>query len=177
MQWHVADGMPDTAVFVTRGAGNGRIAGGRFGPDAIVYAFTQNDQAAGKWLQVLARHAGCKVLDVATPAPHKDANDWTRAGADKAQIEAAMMAAKPVNKAVTADVRDFGRVTVELRGDIIGILADKQATATERGREIALLVVSALSQVGRLYFHAERRDFDSAMFFDAHRKRLERIPL
>ena len=68
---------------------------GQVSPDAACYAFAQNDKAGQTWLADIAS-AGCKVLGVATPAPHKDANDWTRAGATKGDIEAAMKAAKPV---------------------------------------------------------------------------------
>lgn len=92
--WHTANGLPDAAVFITRGAGNGKLIRGQLSPHAVCYAFTQNDAPAQHWLADIASNAGCKVLDVATPAPHKDANDWTRAGATRADLEAAMKSAK-----------------------------------------------------------------------------------
>ena len=102
--WHAANGLPDTAVLITRGASNGKLIRGQLAPDATCYAFKQNDAATEKkpipagdvWLADIAAVAGCRVLNVATPAPHKDANDWTRAGATKVQIEAAITAAKLV---------------------------------------------------------------------------------
>ncbi len=62
-----------------------------------------------------------------------------------------------------------------IRGEIVGWLMDKEATATEKHREISCLVVAALAELGAFYFHAERRDFDSAMFFNRDTKRLERV--
>ena len=48
-------------------------------------------------------------------------------------------------------------------------------SAAEQRRRIAEEVVAALAGRGSFYFHADLRDFDSAMFFDNERKRLERI--
>jgi hypothetical protein len=100
--WHTANGLPDTAVLITRGAGNGKLIAGQLSPDAVCYAFKQNDEptpkkpipAADVWLTDIASNAGCKVLNVTTPAPHKDCNDWTRAGATKSDLDAAVAAAK-----------------------------------------------------------------------------------
>jgi hypothetical protein len=108
--WHTANGLPDTAVLITRGAGNGKLIAGQLSPDAVCYAFKQNDEptpkkpipAADVWLADIASNAGCKVLNVATPAPHKDCNDWTRAGATKADLDAAIAAAKLVQPPDTA---------------------------------------------------------------------------
>ena len=189
--WHTAAGVPDAAVFVTRGAENGRLAKGRFAPDAACLAFKQNDApregravpAADRWLAELAAAAGCRVLNVATPAAHKDANDWTRAGATKAEIESAWLNAKPVATPAPAAAKpppskagvDFDRITADARGSILGVLTDANCKGSARNRIVARLVVENLCRVGRLYFHAERKDFDSAMFFDAHAKRLLRI--
>ncbi len=177
--WHTGDGLPDSAVFVTRGAGNGKLAKGRFAPEAVCYAFTQNDAPAQTWLADVARNAGCRVLKVATPALHKDTNDWTRAGATESEIRAAMLAAKPVEaqapRVELTSAPDFARITADVRGEILGILTDANCKGSARNRAVAKLVVGALCNVGKLYFHAERRDFDSAMFFDASAKRLLRI--
>jgi hypothetical protein len=101
--WHKPKGIPQTCIVSTRGAGNGKLAGGLFGPEATVYAFKQNDEtkngrnSADDWLADVCAHAGCKVFRVTTPAPHKDMNDWTRGGASKEDIDAAIRAAKPVD--------------------------------------------------------------------------------
>jgi len=107
LDWHATNGLPDAAVLITRGAGNGKLAKGRFSPDAVCYAFEQNDapkigkalSSAAQWTADLAAAAACKIVRVATPAPHADANDWTGAGATEADIRAAMLAAKPVRPA------------------------------------------------------------------------------
>ena len=87
---------------ITRGAANGKLIKGLIAPDATCFAFKQNDvptpakpiPASDAWLADIVKSAGCKVLNVATPAPHKDANDWTRAGATKEDIEGAIVDAK-----------------------------------------------------------------------------------
>jgi hypothetical protein len=102
--WHTGDGLPDAAVLVTRGADNGKLIADHCSPDATVYAFIQNDvpnangsKPAEKWLADVGAFSGCKVLQVTTPGPHKDLNDWTRAGATKADIEAAIKKGKPID--------------------------------------------------------------------------------
>jgi hypothetical protein len=117
--WHTSNGLPDTAVFITRGAGNGKLIGGQIAPHAVCYAFKQNDvptpekptPAGDVWLAEIASNAGCKVLNVTTPAPYKDANDWTRAGASETDLRAAMKAARPVQPQ-TAPVADSNRADI-----------------------------------------------------------------
>jgi hypothetical protein len=70
---------------------------------------------------------------------------------------------------------DFDEITSVLRGDIIGILMDKTAAPAAQRREVCELVIAALNRVGSFYFHAEFRDFESALFFNRFTKRLERI--
>ena len=103
--WHLANGIPDTAVVITRGAENGKLIAGLCSPDATVYAFAQNDPPrsngkptpAEKWLAEIAAHCGCSCVHVVTPPEHKDANDWTRAGATRAEIETAIVTAQLVS--------------------------------------------------------------------------------
>ena len=70
---------------------------------------------------------------------------------------------------------DFAEVTAWVRGKLLESLTDKETPAAVKNSVFASCVVTALSRIGRFYFHADLRDFDSAMFFDAHRKRLERV--
>lgn len=63
----------------------------------------------------------------------------------------------------------------DIRGDIVATLTDKELSLPEKRRIIGESVVNALAQRGRFFFHADLRDFGSAMFFDGERKRLERI--
>ncbi|HYV26816.1 MAG TPA: DUF3987 domain-containing protein, partial [Candidatus Eisenbacteria bacterium] len=100
--WHKPKSVPDTAIVITRGAGNGKRVVGLFRPETTAYAFKQNDEtkdgknAADEWLADVCAYAGCKVLNVATPAQFKDVNDWTRAGATAADIMTGIEDAKPV---------------------------------------------------------------------------------
>ncbi|MGE3313047.1 MAG: DUF3987 domain-containing protein [Limisphaerales bacterium] len=95
--WHT-DPPSGTAVIATRGAANGRQAARHIPAGAVVYAFVQNDDPGRKWLQDIANaHAGA-VREVKTPSPHKDANDWTRAGGRPEEIHAAIQEALPVPK-------------------------------------------------------------------------------
>ena len=109
--WHVEQ-PADTAAVITRGAANGRLLAGLCATDATLYAFAQNDPPRGdgkatpaeKWLLEVAAACGCKCVQVGTPAPHKDANDWTLAGASRAEIEAAIAAALPVTVPTAPDL-------------------------------------------------------------------------
>lgn len=62
-----------------------------------------------------------------------------------------------------------------MRGDLLEILTDKSLSSEHRRTKAAQIVVAALNTRGRFYYHIERRDFDTAMFFDTCRKRLERV--
>jgi hypothetical protein len=74
---------------------------------------------------------------------------------------------------MASNAKNFDAVTARVRGECLR--ADKQKTPSVKNTTIANCVVKALALIGKFYFHADLRDFDSAMFFDAHRKRLERI--
>jgi P4 family phage/plasmid primase-like protien len=112
--WHTANGLLDTAVLITRGAGNGKLIRGQIAPDSVCCAFKQNDAPTAKkpipagdiWLTDVASHAGCKVLNVTTPTPHKDVNDWTRAGATNADLKAAMKSAPEWIPAIVSDTTE-----------------------------------------------------------------------
>ena len=95
------------AVLVTRGAENGGLVAGLIRDDAEVIAWPQNDPEAKrnaktgktpaeKWLATVAEKAGARVRSVSTPAAHKDANDWTRAGATVDDLMAAICTARAI---------------------------------------------------------------------------------
>lgn len=67
--WHIA--MPaDTTAVITRGAENGKLLTGLCAPDAVVYAFGQNDEpnpktgvrTGEKWLAAVAANSGRKTF-------------------------------------------------------------------------------------------------------------------
>lgn len=73
------------------------------------------------------------------------------------------------------NAESFDKITADIRGNILGIISDKNATPNGQRREICALVLAALKRVGRFYYHAELRDFDSAYFFNHFTKQLERL--
>src|SRR5262245_26052888 len=70
---------------------------------------------------------------------------------------------------------NFDSVTAWIRGEILLHMLDKEVSSPVKNTKLACLVVQALEKFGHFYFHTDLRDFDSAMFFDSHRKRLERV--
>jgi hypothetical protein len=68
-----------------------------------------------------------------------------------------------------------GEQAADIRGEIVRVLLDGKLSQTEQRTQIANAVTQALAGRGRFFFHAERRDFDSAMYFDGERKQLLRI--
>jgi hypothetical protein len=104
----------------------------------------------------------------------KDAADYFAAGGTAADFKAVCEQAPEWTPPAQPTRTDALTTTADIRGFIVRTLLSKDATFQQR-RAIADAVVSALSQAGRLFHHAELRDFETAMFFDARRKRLERI--
>jgi len=90
----------------------------------------------------------------------EDVNHGLRSRIAKAEQTAKTAGASPV---------------ADIRGEIIAIWTDDNLSQAEQRTRIAKAVVQALSRRGKFFFHGERRDFESAMFFDNERKRLERI--
>jgi hypothetical protein len=119
--------------------------------------------------------ASVKVVEV----PHgKDASDYFAAGGTKAELIALAEEAPewtPPPERVPSVQASPVDSSAEIRGEIIEVLNEKGLTATERRTRIAAAVVAALARRGRFYHHAERRDFESACFFDGITKRLERV--
>jgi hypothetical protein len=117
--------------------------------------------------------------------PVKDAFDFFAAGGDAGQIGALVDAAPEWTLGIKIEVNSpgeqaadgdgFNKITSDLRGEILGILMDKTSTPAAQRREVCERVIAALHRVGRFYFHAEFRDFDSALFFNRFTKRLERV--
>jgi hypothetical protein len=83
--------------------------------------------------------------------------------------------AKAANAASAPTNENFDAVTAWIRGKILDAANDDDTPATVKNTALANDVVQALARVGRFYYHADLRDFGSAMFFDGNRKRLERL--
>jgi AAA domain-containing protein/CHC2-type zinc finger protein len=82
-----------SGIICTRGASNPKFiieAAARSKP-SVIYLWTQNDEPGEKWQADIVAGAECTVKRCKVPAPHKDLNDWTRAGATVDELLAAML--------------------------------------------------------------------------------------
>jgi putative DNA primase/helicase len=98
--WHLE---PGRLFLSTRGAGNAKLLKGRIPPQIEkVFVWEQRDTPDPKgptpnerWQKAVALAAGVPVYIVRIPAPHKDLNDWTIAGATAKEIGLARQMAQP----------------------------------------------------------------------------------
>jgi len=165
------------------GAGKWREEYGEVLRGAIVFVVADKDKPGREHAQQVAAslhnvakrifilelpdRKGCKV---------KDAVDWLTAGGTTDELTG-LLDATPEWKqpAATQRVESVVSSAADIRGEIIALLTDAKLSVAEQRTQIAEMVVRALTRRGAFFFHAERHDFDSAMFFDTARKRLERI--
>jgi hypothetical protein len=85
-----------SGVVITRGAGNTKFVTALIPRNCTLYLWTQNDKPGEDWQRKICESAKCLVKRVKIPAPHKDLNDWTRAGASSDDLLATMMNAELV---------------------------------------------------------------------------------
>jgi hypothetical protein len=110
--------------------------------------------------------------------PVKDAFDFFVAGGDTGRIFELLDTTPewiPPTPVIKIEVSEPGGTAAAIRGEIVRILLDGKLTQTEQRTKIAKAVTEALAGRGRFFFHAARKDFDSAMYFDGERKQLLRI--
>lgn len=107
----------------------------------------------------------------------KDAADWIAAGGTAEELHALLASAPawtpppdttPSHTPASAPSGDAEGI----RARLWEIAQQPKLTPTERHRAAAAAVVEWLHVRGRFYYHAERRDFASVMYFDASRKLL-----
>jgi 5S rRNA maturation endonuclease (ribonuclease M5) len=124
----------------------------------------------------------CPELDGRTV---KDAADYFGAGGQACDLDQLVQdapyfapgpepddTAVAVNAATSPTDDNFDTVTAWIRGKLLDAANDDDTPATVKNTALANDVVHALARVGGFYYHADLRDFDSAMFFDGSRKRL-----
>lgn len=125
----------------------------------------------------------CELPGELNGRPIKDPSDFLEAGGDAATLDELAEAA-PLWTPTVAAPPDTARPEViggatdaqaaAIRGELVRILTSDAAPVVKR-TNAARAVVAALCAAGRFYYHAERRDFDSALYFNRATKRLERI--
>jgi hypothetical protein len=85
-------------IIITRGASNGALVADLVSEGSTVYLWTQNDAAAEKWQRDICSNPKATVKRVRIPAPHKDLNDWTKAGASDQELWDATVNAETVQE-------------------------------------------------------------------------------
>jgi hypothetical protein len=86
-------------IIVARGASNGGLVADVIPQDAKVYLWPQNDVPGEKLAKDVCASAKVGVKRAKIPAPHKDLNDWARAGASTEDLLAAMLNAEVIREA------------------------------------------------------------------------------
>jgi hypothetical protein len=89
-----------SSFIVTRGASNGAMLSDLIPESSTAYVWTQNDEAGEKWQKDICANTKAAVKRAQIPAPHKDFNDWTRAGASADDLLAAMTSARTMLKPI-----------------------------------------------------------------------------
>jgi hypothetical protein len=83
-----------SGIVISRGAGNGALIAGSFQEDSTVYLWSQNDAAGQNWAKNVCANSKAIVKIAKIPEPHKDLNDWTRAGATTNDLIGAMISSQ-----------------------------------------------------------------------------------
>ena len=118
MDWHTWENDTEIAIVATRGAGNHALVKEFARPGARYVAFVQNDKPdlktgkvpAEEWMRgVTAALSPLPVHRASYPVQHKDANDWTRAGATGADIFEAIEGSR-VARQSSLSVRSVGEL-------------------------------------------------------------------
>jgi hypothetical protein len=92
-----------SGLVATRGAKNGKAVAGLIPSGSTVYIWTQNDPAGEQWQQQICASTNASVKRVKIPAPHKDLNDWTRAGATADDLLSAILSAETVKELLSPE--------------------------------------------------------------------------
>jgi hypothetical protein len=153
--------------------------------DAPGRAHARKVATALQGVDATVRVVECPELDGRTG---KDAADFFAAGGQACDLDQLVQdapyfspepgprgTAEAVNAAPAPTNDNFDAVTAWIRGKLLDAANDDDTPATIKNTALANDVVQALARVGRFYYHADLREFDSAMFFNGSCKRLERI--
>jgi AAA domain/Toprim-like len=87
-----------SGVVCTRGASNAKFAVEAASKASVLDLWTQNDEAGEKWQKNICANTKCAVKRCKIPSPHKDLNDWTRAGATADDLFDAMLNAETLRE-------------------------------------------------------------------------------
>jgi hypothetical protein len=90
-----------SGIIITRGASNGPLVSDLLPEDSTVYLWTQRDAAGAKWQKDICAKTSARVMRVKIPEPHKDLNDWTRAGTPRRDLLRVFFRAEAIREAGT----------------------------------------------------------------------------
>ena len=110
--------------------------------------------------------------------PVKDAADWIAAGGTATELQALVETAPewtPPDDTSCLPESTQARDVKDIRAKLWKIAQTPKLSATERNRASADAVVAWLHARGHFYFHAQRRDFASIMYFDSQLKLLQPV--
>jgi hypothetical protein len=121
-----------TAIFMTRGAGNSSWLGDLGPKITSIVVWSQNDDAGKRLVKSVGASASCPVWVVSPPSTVKDFNEWTLAGATADDLTAAFEAAvevprpsAPVRDAALPIVQELPGITLPSGGESITECAGK----------------------------------------------------
>lgn len=154
-----------------------------------VVIIPDNDEPGHKHAETVARAlygmaASVKVLALPDLPEKWDVSDWLAKFEDKADAaeqlsvlaEGAMVHLSPTETSRNEPAKGLPCEDVAaIRGKLISIFSVEGKSASFKKTQIGKVVADALTERGAFYFHAERRDHASCMFFDGTRKVLLRI--
>ncbi|MEI6149782.1 MAG: toprim domain-containing protein, partial [bacterium] len=152
------------------------------GRDVVI--IPDNDKAGESYADTVARILAClptpaRVRLVKLPVANAgdDLIDFLAAGGTVDQLKALVLAApawaSPAGEQVPSCTAPAS--AKEIRAKLWEITRIPNLSATEHYRQSAAAVVEWLHARGRFYYHVERRDFASVMFFDATQKLLRPV--
>jgi hypothetical protein len=85
-------------VIITRGANNGALPAAAISKDGKVYLWPRNGAPGEKWQKDICANTKVLVKRARIPEPHKDLNEWTKAGATSDDLFAAFLKAETVQE-------------------------------------------------------------------------------
>jgi hypothetical protein len=95
-----------SGIITTRGASNGALIADLIPRSSTVYLWTQNDAAGDKWQKDVSANIKILLKRARIPAPHKDLNEWTKAGATAGDLLQAVLNAKTLAEHQRVSTKD-----------------------------------------------------------------------
>jgi hypothetical protein len=112
------------SVIATRGAGNS-VPASTIPSDVAVFAWKQNDEPGAKWLTRILE-AFPRARTPIIPAPHKDFNDWCKAGLQGIDLMIAIKESETVREAGAPELSQLLEETIAALQENITFVSEHQ---------------------------------------------------